>query len=46
MSSIYKMIKVYTDYIDKNEGTDVEFPGFKFGKHAKKSKFNNKKERS
>lgn len=29
------MIKVYEKYIEKNDGTDISFPGYFLGKDAK-----------
>lgn len=35
LRSIYEMIKVYEEYIKKNDGVDISFPGFFLGKDAK-----------
>ena len=35
LKSIYEMIKVYEEYIKKNDGVDISFPGFFLGKDAK-----------
>jgi hypothetical protein len=35
LNSIYEMVKVYENYINKNDGTDISFPGYFLGKDAK-----------